>query len=223
MAAKIYIILGLITVFIIGFYRARRILILVIERLNFLSEYRDNFIRVANSISFTAGFGTHGHIDHDLYHWLTMNASKAQREVGVFGVGEFVAPFQIYKIRNYQFIVNTLPKLRQGLIHHQEITAVDDILVRCIGYYAEIEQRLQRNYKNPVKWFQYGVRFVISVPIRLLEWFGIINDATFDSITANAAFKVLSGIIALISFFSSIVTIFTGWEPFKAIVRSWWK
>jgi hypothetical protein len=152
-----------------------------------------------------------------------LNAPKAQREVGIFGIGEYIAPFQIYKIRNYQSIVNTLPKFRERFFNDAEITSVDDILLRCIGYYQEIDDRVIKEGKNPFKWFQYGVRFLVGLPFMLLKWFGIISDQTLDQITSNRFFRVLSGLVGLIGFFGSIVTIITGWEAFKNITMALFK
>ncbi|MEZ4721110.1 MAG: hypothetical protein R2813_04450 [Flavobacteriales bacterium] len=212
------------SIFIIGFIRIRSVLSKLSARIDFLAEYRENYVKLANSVSRSdfSMFARPSNIDPQLYHWLTLNAARAQREVGIFGVGEFVAPFQIYKVRNYQFIVNTLPKFRDDRIMPQEITMVDDILVRCIGYFEEAETSLKKTIANPLKWFQYGIRFLVSFPARILSWFGIISEGMFDSITANGLFKFVSGVVALIGFVSAIVGLITGWDNFIEIVKGWW-
>lgn len=185
----------------------------------FLDEYRDNYIKLINSYLNSSGYRVARQFDPELYSWLVSKSAKAQREVGMFGVGEFIAPFQIYKIRNYQFIVNTIPKIRDGHLRDEEINLVDDILTRCLGAFDEIKIELQSELKNPLKWFQYGVKWCLSLPIRILYWFGIISNSTVDKITANSFFKIVSGLVGFISFFSAIITIVTGWDAFKIILH----
>jgi len=216
---KYQIIAGIVLVAVIGVIRIIYAIRNIRKTILFLTEYRNNYIDLINSYFHSSGYRAARQFDQRLYSWLVSKSSKAQQEVGMFGVGEFIAPFQIYKIRNYQFIVNTIPKIRDGHIRDEEINLVDDILTRCLGAYEEINNELQLELKNPVKWFQYGIKSVLSLPIRILNWFGIINIRTVDKITANGLFKAISGLIGLISFFSAIVTIVTGWEHFKVIIH----
>jgi hypothetical protein len=220
---KLYIIISLIGISIIGFLRLRTLLSDIQERIIFIWEYRDKFIQVANSDTSGARTFSAYNIDYNLYHWLTLNSVKAQRYMGNFGIGEFVAPFQLYKIRNYEFIVGTVSKFTEGLLTTQEISMVDNILTRRIGHHKEIEKQLIKEIANPIKWFQYGVRLITSIPVYLLNWFGIISENSLDAITSNTLFKFISGIIALISFLSALITIFTGWSSFIAIIISHFK
>lgn len=216
---KYQIIAGIVLIAIIGFIRIIYTIRDIGKTIVFLTEYRNNYIDLINSYLHSSGYRAARQLDPKLYSWLVSKSTKAQQEVGMFGVGEFIAPFQIYKIRNYQFIVNTIPKIRDGHIRDEEINMVDDILTRCLGAYDEINNELLSELKNPIKWFQYGVKWVLSLPVRILNWFGIVNTNTVDKITANGVFKLVSGLIGIISFFSAIVTIVTGWEPFRLIIH----
>jgi hypothetical protein len=222
MAVNTYIILGFVSILLIGFLNLFSNLKLLVRRLEFLSEYRNKFIQLSN-FYFSSHYAAARTYEPELYTWLTLNSNKAQRDIGSFGVGAFIAPFQSYKITNYQFIINSLPKFRDGHIHQNEVTTVDQALLRCIGYLREIEEGLRRDIRNPVKWFQFGVKYILSLPARFLNWFGIINDNAVDKIIANGFFKLGSGIISLIAFASSIVSLFSGWEIFSKIIAEFFK
>lgn len=218
MSTEGYIIIGLAALFIIGFFRIRFVLKKLNEKLSFLNDYRTEYIALANSVDYTSGFGIVNRINTDLYNWLTHNSFKAQTEVGIFGISDVVSPV---RIRNYQVIVNTLPLFRNGYVMAEQVGAVEDVLTRCIGYHNEIATGLSKDLKNPIKWFQYGFRLLIGFPLYLLNWFGIINENTLDSITSSGIFKFLAGIFALIGFISSVIGIITGWEAFIKIVGGW--
>lgn len=218
---RLWIALVLIGVFVIGRIYLVRQLSDLRKKLDFLREFQNKFTKLANTMDFTANFGTSYSLDHQLYNWLSRNSVKAQKLVGWHGIGDVIAPFQIWKARNYQFIINTIPKLREGMVHYNEITMVDDCLTRCIGDEEEAEQDLMRDLKNPIKWLQHGVRLVIGFPVRLLKWFGIIPDYLFSYLTHNWIFKLLSGLIALVGFVGGVVGIVTGWDKFLQIVNGW--
>ena len=220
MAIKIYIILVLTFVCLIGFIKIRTKYLKVVTAIHFLDNYRNKFLELVNTFTPRSSITVSPphNLNIQLYQWLIANSYKAQKTVGRFGIGEYVSAFQMYYIRRYEFIVSTIPKLRDNYIHEQEITSVDDILIRSIALYEEQEQQLKSTLKNPFKWFQHGVRFIISFPIQLLNWFGIISDNTFDTIASNSIFKLLAGIVSFASFLSSIVTIFTGWSVFKNMI-----
>jgi len=66
--------------------------------------------------------------------------------------------------------------------------------------------------KNPLIWFREGFREILSVPIFILSWFGIISNRTLNSIKNSLIYKVISGFIALVTLISGIVTIVVGYD-----------
>jgi hypothetical protein len=53
----------------------------------------------------------------------------------------------------------------------------------------------------------------MSIPIFILNWFGIISNRTLNSIKDSLIYKVISGIIALVTLVSGLVTILVGYKP----------
>ena len=117
--------------------------------------------------------------------------------------------------------MNALPKFRERHLDKAEITNFDDFLVRSLSFYKNLLNDANKKLKNPFKWLQFGVRFLVGFPVRLLSWFGIIPEGWVSAFTSNWAFKTISSLIALVGFMVSIVGLITGWEEFLAIVRGW--
>lgn len=115
-------------------------------------------------------------------------------------------------INNYQIIINTIPKFREGQVESFDVGSVDDCLLRYIGYLEEYQKDTLRDLKNPIIWFREGFREILSIPIFILSWFGIINNRTLYSIKDSLIYKVVSGLFALVTLISGIVTIVLGYE-----------
>lgn len=186
----------------------------------FLHEYRNKLIELANGY-FGSAYVAARSIDPEVYHWLTLNVNKAQRLVGPFGIGTYIAAFQSYRIDNCRFLVNLIPNFQTGTIAQQEMSILDTSLTTALGAYQEVAEENRKSLRNPFKWFQYGIRSILSFPVRLLGWLGIISERSAERITSNAIFKVFTGIIGLISFASSVTGLIGGWQPFIDVLHNW--
>lgn len=207
------IILGILTVFIIGFVQVYNRHSRVVKKIDFSGEYRNKFVEFANKYFQTYDrYSRSGDFDGELYVWLTMNVSKIQNYVGSFGVMSYKPAFQNYMINNYQIIINTIPKFREGQVENFDVGAVDDCLLRYIGYLEEYRKDTLKNLRNPIVWFREGFREILSVPIFILSWFGIISNRTVNSIKDSLIYKVIAGLIALVTLVSGLVTIVVGYD-----------
>ena len=207
------IISGIFVIFIIGVVQVYNRHNIVVKKFDFAVEYRNKFIEFANNYFKNYDrWSRSGNFDGEQYVWLTMNVSRIQNYLGTFGVMEYIAPFQRYKVSNYQIVINTIPKFRDGSIQQFDINSVDDSLLRYIGYLDEYQKETQRNLRNPIIWFREGIREILSIPIFILSWFGIISNRTLNSIKDSLIYKVISGIIALVTLVSGIVTIIVGYD-----------
>ena len=170
------IIIGIVLIFLIGFIQVFRTHSRTIKKHELASEYRNKFIEFANKYfeNYDRWSGS-GNFDGELYVWLTKNVSKIQSNVGHFGIMDYIAPFQTYSISNYQIIINTIPKFREGKIENFDVNSVDDCLLRYIGYIEEQSNGNIKNLKNPIIWFRIGFQEIISIPLFVLNWFGIFS------------------------------------------------
>lgn len=207
------IILGILTVFIIGVVQVYNRHSSVVKKIDFAVEYKNKFMEFSNKYfeTYDSWRGS-GEFDRQLYIWLTMNVSKIQGNLRTFGIMDYIAPFHTYRVSNYQIVINTIPKFRDGSVRDFDVNSVDDCLLRYIGYLEEYCQDTQKNLKNPIVWFREGFREVLSIPIFILNWFGIISKRTVNSIKDSLIYKVLSGLIALVTLLSGLVTIVVGYD-----------
>jgi hypothetical protein len=207
------IIAGILIILVIGFTKAYGRYSRTKRRIKFSHEYREKFIELANKYFKTyERFRESGNLDQQLYIWLTLNVSKIQNQLGGFGRLSIQPPFQNYIIHDYQVIANTLPKFKEGIVESQEANMVDDCLLRYIGHLNGNNQENLSSLKNPVIWFREGFKEILSVPISILNWFGILSKRTVDNIKESLIFKVISGLIALITILSGLVTIIVGYD-----------
>lgn len=207
------IITGIILVLLIGFISVYKRHFSVLKKINFAGEYRNKFVEFANKyLKDYDRFRQSGDLDNELYIWLTMNVNKIQSSVGIFGVMSYKPAFQNYMINNYQIIINTLPKFREGQVEHFDVGSVDDCLLRYIGHLEEFKKDTERNLKNPIIWFREGFKELFAIPIFILSWFGIFSRRTVDNIMDSFIFKIISGLIALVTLVSGLVTIIVGYD-----------
>ena len=207
------IILGILTVFIIGFVQVYNRNSRVVKKIDFAGEYRNKFIEFSNKYFETYDrWSRAGDFDGQLYVWLTTNVSKIQGNLGSFGIMDYIAPFQTYRVSNYQIIINTLPKFRDETVIDFDVNSVDDCLLRYIGYLEEYCQDTQNNLRNPIVWFREGFKEIISIPLFILSSFGIFSRRTVDNIMDSVIFKIFAGLIALVTLVSGLVTIVVSYD-----------
>tara|TARA_B100000508_G_scaffold138523_1_gene134798 strand:+ start:13174 stop:13848 length:675 start_codon:yes stop_codon:yes gene_type:complete len=191
------------------------------ESHNLLIKFKEKYSRLIKNLnpSYIGILRSVDRLDREHYEWLTSNVDKVQQSLGVYGQLEtYQPPYQQVMFKNYQLVISTLPKFRDGTVHTDEVNAVDNALIRGISMYDRHCERTKKELKNPFKWFREGVKFYLSSPILILNWFGIISLTTFHSLTSNFLFKVISKVAMLIGFFSSIVSLIIGWEQFSKIL-----
>lgn len=207
------IILGILTIFIIGFVQVYLRHSRVVKKIDFAEEYRNKFVQFANKYFKKYDRYSHsGDFDGELYVWLTKNVIKIQNHVGLFGVMSYKPAFQNYMINSYEIISNTILKFREGQVENFDVGAVDDCLLRYIGYLENYSKDTLKNLRNPIVWFREGFREILSIPIFILSSFGILSNRTVNSIKDSLIYKVIAGLIALVTLVSGLVTIIVGYD-----------
>ena len=207
------VIIGILLIFFVGFIQLFKTNSQIIKKHEFASDYRNKFIDFTNKYFEQSDRGNKsGSFDNELYVWLTKNVTKIQNNIGGFGIMSYKPAFQNYMINNYELIVNTIPKFRKGEVEGFDITSVDDCLLRYIGHIEERSKHTLNNLRNPIIWFRIGFQEIISIPLFVLNWFGIFSKRRVNGIMESTIYKIFTGIIALITLISGIVTIIQGKE-----------
>ncbi len=195
------------------------------ERLNFTRDYRNKFITYVNSIVSNHTF------DQKLYYELTSDVNKMQYELGADGVyAHLTDNLKGYSVKNYQLLINFLPETRNILNdidniimqnrYMQSIQSCDDMFIRHIGTLNQLDEQIRKNLYNPFSNFAQGIRFFVSLPWLILNWFGFISIETKRKITGNFIIKLLNFLVTIVGFASNIIAIFVGWEPFLLIIKN---
>ncbi len=203
----------IIVVFSIGFIDSRRINNKTIEDAIFFKEYYDNF----NKLHTKYFKGQNCNKD---YTWLTLNLSRIENLIRTLGIVSYRPPSQNYVIKNYQILTNTLQQFRQGCVQINDANLVNDCLVMCIGYLDEYKKVTSRNIINPLVWFRDGFRKIINIPFIILTMFGLFNRKTVDNITRSLIYKVLTGLVGLVTLVGGLVTIVLGYDQSIKIIKA---
>jgi hypothetical protein len=154
-----------------------------------------------------------------------------QKRISVSGIScDYKPAGANYIVKGYQVILNGISNLlteyRQfgdlGFgrnMVHDEATFIDDMLLTYMGgLNTEYDQGLSE-VKNPLIWLREGVRTIVVMPISLMYWSGLIQYRTYSILANNFLVKFIAFLVAFIGLIGSIVTIFTGYEPFLKIIN----
>ena len=218
----LYTILVLIAILLIGFFKIIRTSNKVIDKHNFIFDYQQKFVKFVNSYfeNHSRFSNINSSFDGELYMWLTKNVYKVQDILGHSGTMNYIASFQRFHIPNYQIVINTLPKFRDSTVEIFDVNSTDDCLLRYLGHLDEIIVNSKKTLKNPFIWFRIGIQEVVSIPLLILKWFGVFSNNAVNKIIGGTFYKIISGIIALITLVSGIVTIIVGKDQTIDFIRN---
>ena len=210
--------LGIAAVFMIGRTEIVSDLKRLMKRLDFTNEYLGRFDKVAVTL-----LHHKQNIDRstaDEYTWLLENVEKIQREVGNNGVLAGYRPaYTNYYFSNYHLFLNTLPALREGEADRSLVGFCIDALIKHRGALNHHEESLNGELRNPAIWLQRGSRFVVSFPLRVLVWVGLLSDAKFSHIRESTLVRVISGLVTLSGIVGTVFSIVSGWDVTMAFFR----
>ncbi|MCG6368728.1 hypothetical protein [Vibrio fluvialis] len=187
------------------------------SKISFVREFKEQFITYWNS----------GGNNHEVYGWLIHRSNKMQNQMGSQGIiSSFKPPYANYYLNNYAIILNMLPTLNESLKEFllreqaaQYARAIDEALIRHWGSLSDRDEFLWSRLKNPMYWFQQGIRQVTGIPFYILGVFGIMSVGTVTSIVGSTLFGVLSGLITLVGFASAVLSLVVGWDDFLVKIQ----
>jgi len=219
---SLWIPLGIALLIGVGFISVRSELAELVRQSAFADEFLKKFWQYWNSRG----------EDAEAYAWLTYNSVRMQRQLGNLGIiATYKPPGVQYAFKNYQVVVNMIGELNSWLTDRyatvflgpsQQIAqALNDVLVRHLGVLGDRSDRSATELRNPFVLLRKGVQQVIVLPVRLLNWLGLLGGSTVSAIRQSAVIRLLGGVITLLGLTSAVVTLVVGWDLFMAIVRRW--
>jgi hypothetical protein len=158
-----------------------------------------------------------GKFDGATFDWLTMNVPQMQRALGYHGVMAYRAPFGIYSAQRYQILINTLPQIRSGIAHPSDIQACQDAILRYIGELNE-EADGAESLLNPLAWLREGVRFVVTLPLRLAVWSGLMSESTFVRASNHPLTRIVSALAWTVGLVASVIEIAEYWDELRLLL-----
>lgn len=192
------------------------------ERRKYTLEYREKFVMYCNDAVST------GNINSSNYHELMKDSNKIQRELGSDGIismyRDQLAGFQT---RNYPIFLNFFNEfrfyLRDRALFCDRINLLvgncDEALLKHIGTLEEAINIGKKRILNPIFCFSNGISFIVSLPVKVFEWCGIINNVASSRVLESKVLFIIEKLVTIICLLSSIITIVVGWEQFVSIVE----
>lgn len=188
--------------------------------IEFLNKYRDFYNALPS-----------GNFKNDTYQWLILNSAKMQEYMGSYGIVHAYRPaYSNLVYNNYAVIINGISHLRDlyyessdsflgGRTLYSQAAAIDDLILTYLGALDCIIDINIKEMKNPLIWLREGFRALVTLPISLIYWSGLMRYSTYNNIANNFFVKLISFAVALVGLISSVVTIVTGYAPFINIIE----
>lgn len=169
--------------------------------------------------------------DGEIYQWLKLNSAKMQQQMGQYGIAYSYKPAFLNVMYNeYQMILNGISHIRDLYSQFNglrigseaicsEMSGIDDMILTYMGALDNRIDNIVSQIRNPMIWLREGVRLIVTFPIYLMYWSGLIRYRTYSSLINNFFVKLVTFLVTLIGLISSIVTIVTGYTPFIDIIN----
>jgi len=210
-----------IILFFIGLYQVNR-------RLKGLSEKKERIVQFLNNLKlFVESSGR----NREAYFNMVHQSALVQSDIGSYGIMSYKPPGANYMIHNYQIVVNLLSEIDHW-IHNDDVfrtmkpgralvSTLQEALVRFLGVAEDIQRRIEKIKRNPLLLLREGISWLLSLPLSIFSFLGIINENIPDSVSQSGIIRFISGLLTLIGLVGSIVTIVIGWSAFIAIISTW--
>ena len=213
------------TLIVIGHVIKRKRIASYNKRKEFTVDFNNRFFDFANE-AFTTG-----HMNSEKYNTVIKDVDKIQGELGMDGVlNGFVDPLKGIQGRNYQLFMNIMPEIRTALSNmdysiiyertNQLMGLCEDAIRRHIGNLDRTIDHEKKWLWNPITCMGEGIRWIVGLPVDVLQWAGLYNTNKSRKIKASVIFKAISNLIVFIGLISSIVTIVLGWDEFLEIINN---
>jgi hypothetical protein len=214
MSSRLWILLDLLTFLIIGFIRTMRTVSRLLREREEVDRFSETFKRYSDS---RGG-------DLQAYGQLIERSDRVQKLLGYVGVmARYITPFERIVIPNYHIILNALPAMRQdyerGNTRTEYAPIIGETLVRYLGVSSDLIRQKQTELQNPMVWFREGIGGMLLLPVLLFQSLGLTSDSSTASVASSAAFRIVTGVLTLVSLVGSIITIVLGWRQSVAVLR----
>lgn len=182
---------------LIGYVIKRKRIATYNQRAKFTVDFNNSFFDFANDVFTTR------QMNSEKYNAVVRDIDKIQQELGRDGViNEFVDPLKGIRGRNYQLFMNIVPEMRNMLLGYgnsiidervnQLIGLCEDSLRRHIGNLERAIEHERKGIFNPITCLGEGIRWIVGLPVDILQWAGLYSAGRSGKIKASFLFRVIS-------------------------------
>lgn len=201
---------GLIALLVLGLIDLTSELRRLWTKLQFVVEFQQRWVRY---------FQTLAPAD---YTWLAMRQPRMSSELGSADRIDYRAPFSSYVVSNYPALVNTLASARSSHGAYPDmVNLVDQLLISRGGVIQYRHESLVPKLSNPVYLVGRGLRLVVSFPLLLLAWSGLLPARSLEGARNSLLFRFVQFAAATILVVAGVVTVVIGWSAFVAQLKAW--
>ena len=219
-------IIGFISIALIGFFNNLYEMLKIDKRIRFVRSFEDNFRQLTKGV-----LEKHRYEDTMRDKFLE-DVDAFQIELGQDGVVDYYDPVLGMKVDKYQIFVNFDQEIQMtcGVLcdntaqmeqFRQIVETCNAAINRHIGNLKRTRKECVRNLLNPIRCFSKGIRLILSIPIIMLQWLGIISADKRRKAESSTVMTIMSALVSVVGFVASIITIVLGWNEFVSILRSW--
>lgn len=187
----------------VGFVTILKKILDLNNRINLLVVFLNKFVNLSNK------YFEKNKLDQKLYNWLIDNVDEVQNMLGSVGVISYKPPFANYMHTDYLVVINTIPQFKAEGPHPHDISLIESLLRRVISSFNKSKSNLNKQLKNPLKWLTEGIKFVLSIPLYLLEQVGVVSQGTVLKIQKNGIFKLIIAILSFIGILETVLGLIT--------------
>jgi len=214
--ALLWTLLALIVLYLVGRVTQIRRINSCVDRMNFIDGYFSDFDNISQRYVARQQ-------DRETMGRLLAGASRMQTLLGRAGIVGYQDRLRGYQINNYQVVPNTLSKIQNGQAIEADLHLVLTSIPMRRGELAGVLESLQAELKNPIKLILLGIRWVITLPLTLAQYAGVIGEPRYNALFSSWIVKFLTFVITLFGLLASVVTILLGWHDalnkIKIIIR----
>jgi hypothetical protein len=220
-SSRLYFLLAIIGIMVFGWISLLRQRSETIKRRAFASDFLDHFQKYIDSRG----------ENESLYGWLTYNSVKMQKQLGPLGIAaSWIPPGASYLVNKVPIIVQILPELYRTIndrllsgfnrLSVQFAQTIHEVLLRHLCVVDEELELIRKSSKNPIIAFRQGIQLLVFLPLYILNWLGIIASSSIISWKNKMIIRTFLGLVAIISFVSSVVGLVLDWPNFISLVGS---
>ncbi len=206
---------GLIALLALGLIDLTSELARLSTKLQFVVEFQQRWVRYFQALQ-------QGQSAPADYTWLAMRQPRMSSELGSADRIDYRAPFSNYVVSNYPALTNTLAAARSSQGAHVDmVNLVDQLLISRGGVIQYRHESLVPKLGNPVYLVGRGLRLVVSFPLLLLSWSGLLPAGRLEGARNSLLFRFVQFVAATILVVAAVVTVVIGWSAFVAQLKAW--